>query len=100
MARTSPSGRMSPEDAAAARRKVSEAFVAGSLEDLAAMLIHDGSDVPRWLQEGMMRDIDGTWPDWWREHSRRMSDGGPYSPNLLLVDAAREWSRRNGVKLD
>lgn len=91
--------RMSKEEADAARSRMAGAFVAGSLEDLAAMCIHDGSEVPRWLQEGMSRDIDGTWPEWWREHQSKVDGQEPYTPNLILVDAAKDWASRNGVSL-
>ena len=91
--------RMAPDEADEARSRMAGAFVAGSLEELAAMCIHDGSEVPRWLQEGMSRDVDGTWPEWWREHQSKVDGQEPYTPNLMLVNAAKEWAARNGVSL-
>lgn len=91
--------KMEPEEAEASRARMASAFVADSLEDLAAMCIHDGSEVPRWLQEGMSRDIDGTWPEWWREHQSKIDGQEPYTPNLILVNAAKDWAERNGVSL-
>lgn len=91
--------RMAPEEADEARSRMAGAFVAGSLEELAAMCIHDGSEVPRWLQEGMSRDVDGTWPEWWREHQSKVDGQEPYTPNLMLVNAAKDWAARNGVSL-
>lgn len=91
--------RMAPEEADEARSRMAGAFVAGSLEELAAMCIHDGSEVPRWLQEGMSRDIDGTWPEWWREHQSKIDGQEPYTPNQILVNAAKNWAERNGVSL-
>ena len=90
---------MAPEEADEARSRMAGAFVAGSLEELATMCIHDGSEVPRWLQEGMSRDVDGTWPEWWREHQSKVDGQEPYTPNLMLVNAAKEWAARNGVSL-
>lgn len=81
------------------RARAGEAFVAGSLTELAAMCVRDGTPVPKWLQEGMAHDVDGTWPEWWARHEARLASGEPYSPNGMLVQAAEAWSERTGTPL-